>query len=602
MTETRINKLWPWLTVPALALGLYILFINIRTGGRPATPAVDRDTAPATLLQPRDLDAVADLLASAFAGEEPASAEGLPARLAEPNHGVYVALRAGGLLRSSRWEDGDSIRDALVRAVTEAEKRVPENRRGGIDAMEICISHSYRHEKTGTRKRFLANIHRGIRGLELRYRDVVRRYSPTEMIARNLSYKKALARFQERHRINDARLGEVGSRTFECEQLLVELGPPAKAILMQRGNQLVKLSDVTRDRVGELERLLGDWMLENLHDDGRMTYKWWPSRGEESDANNMIRQWMATIALVRLAKDRGEPALFDAAARNIRYNLANFYREEDGHGFIEWRNKAKLGAVALAALAIVEHPQRAEFAEYERALVATTFMLQHEDGSFQTFYKPAGRKGQNNFYPGETLLLWSVLYRESKDPKLLERIMSSFRYFRTWHRKNRNPAFIPWHTQAYFNVWEETGDKELRDFVFEMNDWLMGVQEWDKATYPDTRGRFYDYERSYFGPPHASSTGVYLEGLIDAYRMASSVGDHERQAAYKRTIVRGLRSVLQLQFADDVDMYYISKRNRVRGGMRTTVYDNTIRVDNVQHNLLGIFRIYETFAESDYRL
>jgi len=604
VAETRGRSLFLWIAVPALAVGLYVLFINIRPRAGSAEADVDRNTAPRFKLAERDLGAVADLAARALSGADTSKVNGLPPRLDEPNHGVYAALRAGGLLRSAEWQDGGSVREGLVRAIEAAQSHVPENRRASIDTIEVCIAHSYRRERTGTRDRFLANIHRGVRGLELRYRDVARKYSPTEMIARNLSYKKALAKFQERHRIGDEQLelGHVHSRTFECEQLLVFLGPPPTAVRMQRGNQLVELADVTRTRVGELKRLLGDWLLRNLHPDGRMTYKWWPSRGEESSANNMIRQWMASIALVRLAADRGEPALADAAERNIRYNLAHFYHEEDGHGFIEWDGKAKLGAVSLAALAIVEHPRRAEFAEYERALIATTFLMQHEDGSFQTFYKPRGRQGQNNFYPGETLLLWSVLYRENEDAKLLERFLTSFRYFRKWHREHRNPAFIPWHTQAYFNVWERTGDPELRDFVFEMNDWLLGIQEWDDAIYPDTRGRFYDYRRSYFGPPHASSTGVYLEGLIDAYRMAVRVGDRERQFAYRRAIVRGLRSVLQLQFADDVDMYYVSKRNRVLGGMRTTVYDNAIRVDNVQHNLLAIFRIHTTFSEDDYRL
>ncbi|MBI4703569.1 MAG: hypothetical protein HY744_20855, partial [Deltaproteobacteria bacterium] len=43
------------------------------------------------------------------------------------------------------------------------------------------------------------------------------------------------------------------------------------------------------------------------------------------------------------------------------------------------------------------------------------------------------------------------------------------------------------------------------------------------------------------------------------------------------------------------------KRERVRGGVRTTVWDNTIRVDNVQHNLLAVLKILHAFAPEDYR-
>ena len=40
---------------------------------------------------------------------------------------------------------------------------------------------------------------------------------------------------------------------------------------------------------------------------------------------------------------------------------------------------------------------------------------------------------------------------------------------------------------------------------------------------------------------------------------------------------------MQLEFADDIDMFYIPDRTAVRGGLRTAVYNNEIRVDNVQH-------------------
>ncbi len=60
---------------------------------------------------------------------------------------------------------------------------------------------------------------------------------------------------------------------------------------------------------------------------------------------------------------------------------------------------------------------------------------------------------------------------------LLERILRSFAYYRDWHLANRNPAFVPWHTMAYELVWQETGGDELKDWIFEMNDWLLALQQ-----------------------------------------------------------------------------------------------------------------------------
>jgi len=59
---------------------------------------------------------------------------------------------------------------------------------------------------------------------------------------------------------------------------------------------------------------------------------------------------------------------------------------------------------------------------------------------------------------------------------------------------------------------------------FEMNDWLLQMQQWEGLAYEDMKGRFFNPNKP-FGPPHASSTAVYLEGLIDAYTLAKEVGD-----------------------------------------------------------------------------
>ena len=200
------------------------------------------------------------------------------------------------------------------------------------------------------------------------------------------------------------------------------------------------------------------------------------------------------------------------------------------------------------------------------------------------------------------MLFLATRYRVSRNPAELVRIMDAFHYYRAWHRNNRNPAFVPWHTQAYYLVWQVTKDEALKNFIFEMNNWLLAMQQWDSAEFPDMQGRFYDPARPYFGPPHASSTGVYLEGLIDAFALAKQCGDQARADNYRVAIVRGIRSLMQLQFKDVVDCFYIKHVDRVLGGLRTTVYDNTIRIDNVQHALMALLKIVNRFSDQDYRV
>lgn len=510
---------------------------------------------------------------------------------------IYVVARSGGNALGKCWVTHEPFGSGLERAIRTLRDRVSAGSRGAVDTIEVVLGYHFEDVAPGAVKRRLSNVHRGLVGLEIARGKHVELHAPTEMIATNRSFEKLVELFVQKRGP-----GPVKLRTFDAVQVLVPLAPGAAPVRLLRGSTLVPIESITREEVQRLADLQASWLFNNLQPDGRMVYKYWPSAGTESSANNTIRQWMATVAMGRVARRRRDSSLIDRVESNIRYNLKTFYAERGDLGcIVEDGAKIKLGAVALACLALVEHPRRELFAREEQALRRTVDHLWQPDGSFVTFLEPAGRNDNQNFYPGETLLLWSVLAAESDDAALRERFMTSFRYYRAWHLENRNPAFIPWHTQAYWRMWSLTGEPALAEFVFTMNDWLLGIQQWDEQIrFPDTQGRFYDPRRP-FGPPHASSTGVYLEGLIDAWRMAKALGESQRQENYRRAIVRGIRSVAQLTFKDAVDMFYISKRDAVRGGVRTTVYNNEIRVDNVQHNLMALLEILDGLSATDFR-
>jgi hypothetical protein len=59
--------------------------------------------------------------------------------------------------------------------------------------------------------------------------------------------------------------------------------------------------------------------------------------------------------------------------------------------------------------------------------------------------------------------------------------------------------------------------------------------------------------------------------------------------------------MMQLQFVDDVDMYYVKDPKYVVGGIRSSVYRDEIRCDNVQHPLMGIIKVLRMFEVAEYR-
>lgn len=523
----------------------------------------------------------------------------LPAILQRDYIAVYLAVRRQGNKIAEIWTRPQSGIDALRSAIEQVKRSSRAAANGEV--AELVFAYAFRPVPPSRRKATLSNLSRGIYGIEIRHGETLERFGPTQMIASNRSFDRVIKRFSERHKIDLTTDGDaISVRRFAAEQYLIHLKSNLRSTRMFRGNSLVHDDFVTQGSVASLARRMSDWMIRNVRNSGRMTYKYWPSSGKESSANNMIRQWMATVSLIRVGRHYDDETVAEIAARNIAYNLQQFYMEDGDFGSIEYGGKVKLGAMALAALALREHPSREAFRTIEGRLKNTILRMQSDDGSFRTFLKPANRNDNQNFYPGEALVYLASFYAQTRDSELLGRIRKSIDYYWQWHQDNRNPAFVPWHTMAYSQLWRQTRDADLADKVFAMNDWLLGMQQPASERFPDTGGRFYDPKRRQFGPPHASSTGVYLESLIQAFRIARETGDATRADKYRIAILRGLRSLMQLEFRDNVDMYYVSKRDLVRGGIRTTVYDNTIRVDNVQHNLMAVLEILNAFEPRDY--
>lgn len=525
---------------------------------------------------------------------------------------AYVALRSQRRKLGEAWAEASKPDAAVEQAIDKVLQEMAADKVSTIDVVQLDVGYGFREIPGNKVVKWLDNAHRGVRGLEVRLgegedRQVIR-FAPSAMVASNLNFKGALKRAAQKLGTDVENLEKKGQfRSFESHQLLVYLEDEPRAVEMFRGNQIIPQSSVDQESIQQFADLMAQWMIESLNPDGRMVYMYYPATGREGNGNNMIRQWMATLCLSRIAVARNDAEVAALAAKNIEYNLSQFYKEEEGLGVIEYRGKVKLGAVALAALSMVEHPDAAKYKPTIDKLLAMTDHLWREDGSFQTFYRPAERSKNpnlNNFYPGETLLLWGTLLTQADDPVRQEKFMKSFEYYRKWHMDNRKPAFVPWHTQAYYLMWKKTGDEALKEWTFEMNDWLIdNMQMQSRVAYDDTLGRFYDRRRKnrHYGPPHASSTGVYMEGLIDAFRMARESGDEARQERYRRSMLEGIRSSMQIQFQDSVDAFYVQREKEVQGGLRTTVYNSVIRVDNTQHTLMGVMKILREFEPADFK-
>ncbi len=461
--------------------------------------------------------------------------------------------------------------------------------------VEACVVEYARPVAQEKFSRAFRNRDRGLLGMEIAFRDKRARLAPTHMLASNLRFDRALEAFLEQQGATaDEFAAEGRLHSFSARQYLLPGGGEGGRTRLIRGGTVVAPTPSTgEDRASDLADGIGQWMINNLTAEGALPYKYWPSQGKESTADNAIRRFLATRSLAQLGELRGSADMREAARRNLRHTLNRYFRDiGDGRGAIVEETGAKLGAAALAALAILESPARQEFLPVLTMLAAGVDSMVDQERGFRTFFFPPERDGQNwNFYSGEALLFWAeALRRGAACAPSPEQCAEVFERCRARHFEARNPAFVPWHAQACTSLFASSGRREFADFVFEISDWLLPMQQWDGLP-TDLRGRFYNPKRPEFGPPHASSTGVYLEGFADAEALARAVGDWSRASAYQRAIRRGLRSLRQLQFRDERDAFYISRKKRVMGALRTEVYDNAVRVDSAGHALAAAVKI-----------
>ena len=283
------------------------------------------------------------------------------------------------------------------------------------EVVEVCVADDFRPVKARRFSRVFFPRARGRVGMEIAFRGEVVRIAPTRMLAANLGFERALENFLDERGVDPADFtAKGGLRVFSARQYLLAPGRESEPVELYRGAPLVDPAPSGGEgRAANLAGGIGRWMAHNLSAYGALPYKYWPSRGTESPADNAIRRFLASSALARLGELRGSAEFREAARRNLRFNLKRYFQDiGGGRGAIVESTGAKLGAAAVAGLAILKNQASEEFSEELVMLAAGVDSLADDELGFRTFFFPPERDGENwNFYSGEALLFWAEAVR-----------------------------------------------------------------------------------------------------------------------------------------------------------------------------------------------
>ncbi|HNV85857.1 MAG TPA: AMMECR1 domain-containing protein [Candidatus Omnitrophota bacterium] len=345
-----------------------------------------------------------------------------------------------------------------------------------------------------------------------------------------------------------------------------------------RYNVLLREGEITPEKIKASLWLAADWYKKSVNPGtGLLHYEYYPARDVYSDSNNYTRQVAVIWAIAKLEEFFGNGSLSPLIRKSLDHYLG-FAKEAKEGIYIDVGPRPNIAFNAFMILALLDSPDYPEADAWIRRLAGGILGEQREDGSFILDFQ-SDDKGGIDYYPGETLLALMKLYEKTREKRYLHAVEKAFPYYRDYWRGNKNTAFVPWHSQADYLLYRETGREDVARFVFEMTDWILGEQ--NLSPWPDERGGF---RRS-----PGNSTASYLEGLNDAYETARLAGDEARRQRYGTAIRQGIRYVMQTQ-CTWAQAFFLPNADRAVGGFRQSVINNAQRIDYTQHAAFALMK------------
>jgi len=354
---------------------------------------------------------------------------------------------------------------------------------------------------------------------------------------------------------------------------------------LYRYDFLIRTDDIDNTLLTERLNLAVDWFKNSVNTaTGLLEYEYIPSKNIYSEENNHIRKLATLWAMMKLSNFLETDELDDVIHEMLSY-YQDFVTYENNFSTLSINDDANIAYNAFALLSLMDEDQPDNTTDgLMEQLAKGILTLQNDDGSYNTSFIFGGTAGID-FYPGEAMLALMTYYSKTKNQSYMDSVQHAFPFYKDYWRDNKNTAFIPWHTQTYRLLYEETNDPLIAEFIFEMNDWLIDNYQIQQSEYSDEIGGF-----PYFSPMF--STSVYLEGINDAYLVATFIDDAYHMEKYESAIRSGTRFILQTQFTPK-SAFYCEDPLKAIGGFKESLTNNRMRIDYTQHAVLALIKIYE---------
>ncbi|HKR01710.1 MAG TPA: AMMECR1 domain-containing protein [Pyrinomonadaceae bacterium] len=332
------------------------------------------------------------------------------------------------------------------------------------------------------------------------------------------------------------------------------------------------------DLLARFAELHCQYLLRHQTEDGTLYLRYEPCQNKVYAGADTPRTAHAAWVLARARKAFGGTDLSSAADKIIDRLLKDLERDEQGSWLVTPDSEPSVAEVSFLLLALLELPDDDARREAIPGLAATLWASIDAHGRINTHRPPAtSHEAFQDYFPGQVLLALAACCAAGQATVDEEKLHNAFRYYRHRYRYRRNFGQVSWLMQAFPRWWHVTRDSSMAQFVFEIGDWVLGYQQ------EKTGGFINDHQPDAPG----YTTALYLEGIADAHKLASALGDAERERSYLEAFERGFRFLDRL-IIQPRDASLLPNPALALGGLRQSIHRSEIRVDFVQHSLAAI--------------
>ena len=352
-----------------------------------------------------------------------------------------------------------------------------------------------------------------------------------------------------------------------------------------------------------------EWLQRANKPDGRFVNGFIPALGLRMEGDSYVRQAGAAFALARAAKFFHN----DRAAAIARQALLTLLLETsvdptEAHvRNVPIHQANPLVAAGMLLAAVHELPAPAADLLDQADQLANLLRKQiQRDGSLNVAQvgeevKPDSLNAEavQNF-PGPAL--YGIIHSQPLRPAAwkLEALRQGRTYYHAYWKQHKNLPMAAWHVAAYTEAYLLTKETGFAEAVFEMNDWLLGLQyqqmDPSRAAWVGGFQSWVD-GKAVMQAPDIGSAGA-LVSLAEGCRLAKEVGDVQHYQRYQKALENGLRFLTSLQYTEANTQHFAEwYRPALVGAFHASAQDGNTRLDYAMHSLSALVQYLNHVAD-----